>query len=76
MSGHCCSDETLAFSGQDDLNLSLEKVSIQQPLFIAAFVYANLHSFTTLNEKVVPFTEYASPPITRDVITLHQVFLI
>lgn len=76
MEGHCCSDEIVAVSGQDNLNLSLEKLSFEQPLFMAAFVYAYIHSFNTLNEKVVPFTEYASPPITRDIITLDQVYLI
>ena len=62
MDGHCCSDETLAVSGQDDLKISHEKISIEQPLFIAAFVYAYIHAFNSLNDKVVPFREYASPP--------------
>lgn len=76
MDGHCCSDETIAFSGQDHLKVSHEKISIDQPVFIAAFVYAYIHSFNTLNDKVVPFREYASPPLIRDIFALDQVFLI
>ncbi len=76
MDGHCCSDETIAVSGQDNLKVSHEKISIDQQMFIAAFVYTYIHSFNTLNDKVVPFRDYASPPLIRDILTLDQVFLI
>lgn len=73
---HCCDDETLSISGQDDLKVSLEKLSFEQHQFVASFVYSYLNLFEGLQENRVPFNHYPPPVLIKDLNILDQTFLI
>lgn len=72
----CCSDVVVSMEGQDDLKISFDKLSFDQQLFIASFVYSYINLFEGLDANVVPFKDYAPPPLIRDVQILDQTFII
>ncbi|MCM4151973.1 hypothetical protein DHD05_10255 [Arenibacter sp. N53] len=72
----CCDDVTLSISGQNDLKLSLEKLSFEQQQFVVSFVYSYLNLFEGLQENIVPFSHYPPPLLVRDIQILDQTFLI
>ncbi|SFR33886.1 hypothetical protein SAMN04490243_0746 [Robiginitalea myxolifaciens] len=72
----CCSDVEVVFEGQDDLKLSFDQLSFDQQIFLTSFVYSYVNLFEGFDENIVPFKDYAPPPLIRDVQVLHQTFLI
>lgn len=72
----CCNDEQTLVEGQDDLRLSFEKLEMPQQVFLASFGYSYLALFEDLSEQVVPFKNYMSPLLIRDIQLLDETFLI
>ncbi len=72
----CCSDVEISFQGQDDLKVSFDQLSFDQQLFITSFSYSYVYLFQNLNENAVSYTDYAPPPLIRDIQVLDQTFLI
>ena len=72
----CCSDVEVIFEGQDDLKLSFDQLSFDQQIFLTSFVYSYVNLFEGFDENIIPFKDYAPPPLIRDVQVLHQTFLI
>ncbi|MEG3657730.1 hypothetical protein V5097_09985 [Arenibacter palladensis] len=72
----CCDDETLTIVGQHDLKLSLEKLSFEQHQLVDSFVYSYLNLFEGPDENIVPFNNYPSPLLVKDIQILDQTFLI
>lgn len=73
---NCCDDETLSIEGQDDLQLSFEKLTLDQQQFVVSFVYSYLNLFEGLPENIVPFNDYPPPFLIKDILILDQTFLI
>ncbi|MDE3741077.1 HYC_CC_PP family protein [Maribacter polysaccharolyticus] len=73
---NCCSNETLSINGQDDLKISFEKFNMEQQLFVVSFIYSYINLYEGLDSNIVPFKDYSSPLLVRDVQVLDQTFLI
>jgi len=76
MKKDCCSDEQLVFEGQDELKLSLDKLTFGQQLFVASFVYNFIQGFEVLQAKETLFVEYPPPLIVRHIFKLDESYLI
>ncbi len=72
----CCTDVEVVVEGQDDLKISFDQLTFDQQVFVASFVYSYISRFEGFDNDVVPFKDYAPPPLIRDVQILDQTFLI
>ncbi|WP_242157470.1 HYC_CC_PP family protein [Aestuariivivens sediminis] len=73
---NCCEDKQLTVEGQDELQLSVQNMSLDQHLFIASFVYTYMNLFEGLSETIIPFKDYSPPLVERDIQVLYEVYLI
>ncbi len=73
---NCCSDEQIVIDGQDELQLSLDKISLEQQIFIASFVYAYINLFEGTNENVSSYQDYKPPLVIRQIFKLDETYLI
>ncbi len=76
MKKDCCSEEQLVIAGQDELKLSLDKLTLEQQLFVTSFVYTYLQGFAYLQENTTSFLEYPPPLIVRQIFKLDEAYLI
>lgn len=72
----CCSDVEVVFEGQEELKISFDQFSFEQQMFVATFIFTYINRFWGVDENIIPFKDYAPPPLIRDVQVLHQTFLI
>ena len=73
---NCCSDEQIVIEGQDELQLSLDIISLEQQVFIASFVYAYINLFEGTNENVSSYQDYEPPLVIRQIFKLDETYLI
>lgn len=73
---NCCSEKQLVVDGQDELQLQIDKVSFEQQVFIASFVYTFINLFEGLDTKVSTFEEYKPPLVIRPLYKLDETYLI
>ena len=73
---NCCSDEQLVIDGQDELQLSVDKISFEQQVFIASFVYTYINLFEGLDNNVSSYEEYEPPLVIRQIFKLDETYLI
>ena len=76
MKKDCCSDEQLVIDGQDELKLSLEKLTPEQQVFVTSFIYTYVQGFEDLQENKTSFLEYPPPLIVRQIYKLDESYLI
>lgn len=76
MKKNCCSDEQILIDGQDELQLSVDKISFEQEVFIASFYYTFINLFEGLEDQVTPFKYYSPPLVVKDIQVLDEVYLI
>ena len=72
----CCSDEQLKIDGQDELQLTFDKLTIDQQIFVASFVYTYINLFEGTEEKDTSFRDYIPPPVIRQIYKLDETYLI
>jgi len=73
---NCCNDEKLVVDGQDVLQLQVNKISFEQQVFIASFVYTYINLFEGLENKVSSYEEYKPPLVIRRIYKIDETFLI
>jgi len=73
---NCCSEEQLVINGQNELQLSIDKMSFEQQVFIASFVYTYVNLFEGLNENVTNYQDYKPPLVIRQLYKLDETYLI
>ncbi len=73
---NCCSDEQLVVDGQDELQLSVDKISFEQQVFIASFVYAYINLFEVIDNNVSSYEEYKPPLVIRQLYKIDETYLI
>ncbi len=73
---NCCSDEQLVVDGQDELQLSVDKISFEQQLFIASFVYTYSNLFEDIENNVTSYEEYKPPLVIRQLYKIDETYLI
>jgi len=73
---NCCDDEQLAIEGQDELQLQVDKISFEQQVFIASFVYTYINLFEGLDSNVSTYEEYKPPLVIRQLYKIDETYLI
>ncbi|ULC58001.1 hypothetical protein MBM09_08715 [Flaviramulus sp. BrNp1-15] len=73
---NCCDDKQLSIEGQDELQMQFDKVSFEQQVLIASFVYAYINLFEGYDEDVNSFREYKPPLVVRQLYKLDETYLI
>jgi len=76
MKKNCCSDEQKVIDGQDELQLSFDKLSFEQQQIIASFVHAYIGLFEEYDEDINSFREYKPPLVVRQIYKLDETYLI
>lgn len=73
---NCCTNKHLTQNGQDELQLSLDKISLEQQLFISTFVYSYIGLLEGFDEDVTIYKEYKPPLVTRQIYKVDETYLI
>lgn len=73
---NCCKDEQLVVDGQDELRLSVDKISFNQQLFIVSFVYAYHTLFEVSAKNISSYAAYKSPLVIRQLYKIDETYLI
>jgi len=73
---NCCNDEQLIVNGQDELQLQVDKISFEQQVFIASFVYTYINLFEGLDNNVSSFEEYEPPLVIKEIFKIDETYLI
>ncbi len=73
---NCCNDEQLVVDGQDELQLQVDKISFEQQVFIASFVYTYINLFEGLDENVSSYKEYKPPLVVKQIFKIDETYLI
>jgi hypothetical protein len=72
----CCSDEKLIVDGQNNLNISIDKLSIDKQVFVTSFIYSYIKLFEGIENNVTSYDDYAPPLVIRQLYKLDETFLI
>lgn len=72
----CCKEEQIVVKGQDELKISFEKLSVDQQVFVASFIYSYVSLFETFEENAATFSEYPPPLIVKSIYKLDETYLI
>ncbi len=70
----CCENDYLSIPVEDEFRPTFDQSKIDVD-FVAAFIVSYLEVFSA-NAETKHFTQYDPPLVTRDISTLHQVFII
>ena len=76
MKKNCCDDKQLVIDGQDELQLSFDKLTFEQQQFIASLVYTYINLFEGFDENKIPHRTYEPPLVVKDIQKLDEVYLI
>ena len=76
MKKNCCDDKQLVFDGQDELQLSFDKLTFEQQQFIASFIHTYIDLFEEYDEDINSFREYKPPLVVRRIYKLDETYLI
>ncbi|MFC4721714.1 hypothetical protein ACFO5O_05255 [Geojedonia litorea] len=72
----CCENEQLAIEGQDELQLQLDKISLEQYIFISSLVYSYINGFEGIDKNISSYEEYRPPLVIRRIYQLDETYLI
>lgn len=72
----CCSNKSIVKKAEDNLKIDKFKFSSDNFVFIRTFFYAYINLFEVLEQTVVPFVDYHPPFIEKDILVLHETFLL
>ncbi len=73
---NCCKNEQSSVDGQDELQLSFDKISFEQQVFIASFVYTYINGFEGLDKTITSYEVYKPPLVIRQIYKLDETYLI
>jgi hypothetical protein len=73
---NCCDDKQLAIEGQDELQLQVDKITFEQQVFIASFVYTYINLFEGLDNNVSTYERYKPPLVVRQLYKIDETYLI
>jgi hypothetical protein len=72
----CCSEEQIIVQGQDELQLTFDKLTFEKQFFVTSFVYSYVLLFETVGESTISFLEYPPPIIVKKLYKLDETYLI
>lgn len=73
---NCCNDKQLAIEGQDELQLQVDKLTFEQEVFIASFVYTYINGFEGIDKNIASYEVYRPPLVIRRIYQLDETYLI
>ncbi len=73
---NCCSDVQQIIDGQDEMQFTIDKLPIDQQIFIVSFVYTYKNLFEATEKKDTSFRDYSPPLVTRQIYQLDETYLI
>ena len=73
---NCCDDKQLVIEGQDELHFQVDKISFEQQVFIASFIYTYINLFEGLDKNVSSFEEYKPPLVVKQIFKIDETYLI
>ena len=73
---NCCNDEQLIIDGKNELQLEVDKVSFEQHLFIASFIYIYINGFEDFDDSKTSYEVYKPPLVIRQLYKLDETYLI
>jgi len=73
---NCCDDKQLLIEGQDEFQLTVDKISFEQQIFLTSFVYTYNNLFEGLDKNVSSFEEYKPPLVIRQLYKIDETYLI
>ena len=76
MKKNCCDNKQLVVEGQDELQLSFDKLTFEQQQFIASLIYTYIDLFEEYNKDINSFREYKPPLVVRQIYKLDETYLI
>ena len=71
----CCSNQQIMIDGQQDLQTSTQKNTLEQQI-IAVVFFISEQQISNEATSFVPFQNNYSPPVLKGIYKLHQVYLI
>lgn len=72
----CCSNESFIKEANNNLKNGQFEFSTDNIVFLQTFFYTYVNLFEGLELKVVPFVNYDPPWIEKDILVLHETFLL
>ena len=72
----CCSNQQILVDGQNELQLQVDKITFEQQVFIASFVYTYINLFEGLDNNVSSFEEYEPPLVVKQIFKIDETYLI
>lgn len=73
---NCCDDKQFAIEGQDELQLQFDKITFEQQVFIASFVYTYINLFEGIEKNVSAYEAYKPPLVVRQIFKIDETYLI
>lgn len=72
----CCTDKQIIIEGQDELQISIDKITVGQQVFVATLFYTYINPFEGLDKSIHLYRDYKPPILIRDIHKLHETYLI
>ncbi|MCX2763463.1 HYC_CC_PP family protein [Aquimarina muelleri] len=72
----CCTDKQVSIEGQDELKISLDKITLQQQIFITSYYFSFINPFIDLEDNIFSFVEFPPPFFVRNIYAVNESFLI
>lgn len=72
----CCSNSTFVKNADDNLKLSQFEFRAENFVFLQTFIFTYVNIFEGLELEVVSFVNYHPPFLEKDILVLHETFLL
>ena len=73
---NCCKDEQIVIDGQDEMQLSFDKMSLDQQTFMVSFIYSYSTLFESLDEDETTYKDYKPPLVIKEIFKIDEMYLI
>lgn len=72
----CCNNQQIAIDGQNELKTNVDKISLEQQVFLASFIYTYINLFEGLDNNTSSFAAYKPPLVTKEIFKFDETYLI
>lgn len=72
----CCKEEQIIVQGQDELQLTFDKLTFEKQFFVSSLLYTYVSLFESEGESIISFLEYPPPLIVKKLYKLDETYLI
>lgn len=72
----CCTDKQVVIEGQDNFQITIDKLNTGQQVFVATLFYTYINLYEGLDKNILLYRDYKPPILIRDIHKLHETYLI